>query len=653
MTTRKNVISVLSLTALCAVLTTMTGGLAQAAATNVHPSLGRPVTMKLQTAPSPTLQAVAFATAQKGWLSANGLILGTSDGGSQFHVQYRQAGASFTDIQPVGKGVVAAWSSSNIALTTSDGASWHAVAAPPGVSRSSQRAIEGLQFISAQTAFAIVGVPYQSPDPSVYVTHDAGAKWSLLSGTPSDTLAIGFANLQDGFLITGGNHGGFERTTDGGLHWTRTTGSLPSWGQMEGAHLFVLGPHLAYAQLIGQAGMSQSSSSLFRTVNGTVWTPVLGVPTAGGGPAPGIGSYLYKGTVSNILQTAGKAKGVPLGPGYDVGPVAVVNAKTVRVAGGMEATGMGAVSLAASNDGGSHWHTYPTLPGVNGNVVYDNLSFVNAAQGWLLMTQSNRQVLLHTVNGGATWRQVYPAPTVWPAMTATLVSANDGFGLGVVGNVNAVLRTQNGGHTWSQIANLPGGTAHPYYGPSFQPSLSFANMRDGLAIGADGRVYATNDGGLQWRPLRLPVSAGAATSVYMHSASASVVQTAHGIWITHDAGRNWVSDTANSPAAYLTALSQIGTGIQPDDIALLGRNAAPSIAGVHDQTIWINGASGYSGFMLSQDGGRHFTPNKWNENTNISIANMGFTSAQDGFIWTLSGRLFRTQNGGRLWTQVQ
>jgi len=604
----------------------------------------------------PNLQAVAFATPDNGWLATSDSILGTSDGGTHFHVEYRGSG-TFSYIKPLNPRVVFAWGATQIARTTDGGLHWRIIKAPPGPSIAHAVYLVSLNFVSPQTGFALVGNTYNQPaNPAkLYITRSAGASWNTLPPIPRDAFAAGFANAQDGFLITGSTHGGFFRTTDGGLHWTQSAQRLPDWFNLAAATLYVTGPDSAYAQVIGQGGMSQSSSSLFRTQNGIHWTPVLAVPTGGGGPAPGVGPYLYGNTVSSSPHTAKSPQGVPLGPGYDAGPVAVVNQNLVRVAGGMEATGIGVARIAGTNDAGAHWRTYPIVPGANGIPVFDNLSFVNANDGWLLMTQNSRAVLLRTTSGGATWHQTYPAPTVWPVLGATFVTSHAGYGLGVVGDVNAVLRTKNGGHTWAEIAHLPVKKNAPYLGPFFGQGISFANATTGWAVGGDGKLYASRNAGQTWHLLNTPAAAGPVVSVLVQSAGRKgLIRTAQTTYFTTDAGKTWITaGPASSPTAWVTGLQHIAPGAFSNGLRLLGTTPYPTIAGSHDQTLWMNGMVAYQGFLVSHDSGSHWTPYMFDQYTNISPASLEFTSATQGFMWTQGARLFATQDGGRDWTQIQ
>lgn len=643
----------LSIASLCAGVTALCAGTPALAAQTSEPALVPTVTATLHTITMPNLQAVAFASPDIGWLAADNMILATSDGGAHFHVQYRGP-LQCSHIEALSPKLAIAWGSTQILMTTDGGSSWHVVKAPPGPSIARSIYLDSVQFISSQTGFAVVGNLYQLPAAHqvVYVTHNGGVSWQALTHTPADTMAIGFANAQDGFLVSAGAAGGFYHTANAGATWTRSKGTLTDW-YPQGATLFVTSPDNAYAQILGQAGMSQSSSSLFHTVNGRTWTPVLGVPTAGGGPAPGIGGYVYRGTVSANAKTARLQKAVPIGPGYDVGPVAVVAPNILRVAGGMEATGDGAVQIAASNDGGRSWTKYPTVQGAAGMPVFSNMSFVSAQDGWLLMTQNSRQVLLRTTDGGAHWRQIYPAPTPWPVQSVTLVNARLGFGLGIVGNVDAVLKTTNGGRTWQPLAELPvNGRQEAYVGPDFGPGLSFANAQDGWAIGGDGSVYATHDAGRTWSRLPVPAGTGSATALYLLSPTKGIVWTDQGLFVTTDGGVTRTSLSTTAPNPLLNAFVRLHSGLAASDGSLLGPNAAPTIVGVHGPWMWLNGAADYMGFIFSKNSGHTFTAYQFSDNANISVANLGFTSDMNGFIWTLGGRLFTTQDGGHTWSQI-
>lgn len=349
----------------------------------------------LHWSPPARYTGVAFATPSLGWLVGGNQILRTDDGGWHFVFQYRGT-LEWQGVAALNATRVVAWGPDGAVATKDGGKSWSALHIP-GVGKSRGR-LSQLRFLTPGTGFASTSL--HDVFQALYRTTDGGAHW-LRVQVPQDTLAAGFANLADGWAVVSawpaGNGNarkqsaadGFYRTTDAGRHWIKTQDEPAADWMTTGATIYPVGTNDAYAQVLGGVGMSQSSSTLFHTQDGATWTPVLATSTAGGGPAPGV-----------------SGRKVMTGPGYDAGPVAVIGPRDVRVIGGMEATGYGAVAVALTNDGGVTWRTVSRIPGAAGIPPGASaLSFVNPNDGWLLDGfVGPSQTLLRTTDGGAKWR---------------------------------------------------------------------------------------------------------------------------------------------------------------------------------------------------------------------------------------------------------
>jgi len=611
---------------------------------SVAPSVAIMRLHPLPSSPMAKAMAVAFVSPRTGWLAGNGMIEKTTDGGERFFIQYRGP-AQWQYLQILNANTVVAWGPTQIAMTANGGRTWTTMASPPGPSMAKSTYLLHVDFVNTNEAFALVGNNYQLQS-TLYKTTNGGKTWSDERGAPGGALGFGFGSAQDGWLVTGVSTGGIYRTTDGGAHWVRTTGALRNW-MVEGANIFPTGADSAYVQLLGGAGMSQSSSSLFKTSDGAHFQPVEGVATAGAGSAPGIAQFPH-GEVTGNGRVAS-------GPGYDAGPVAVVNQRVVRVVGGMEATGIGEDNLATTADGGAHWVLHPPIPGANGMAWNQSLSFANAQDGWLLLTQNLRMELLRTTNGGSTWQLAAPGPSPRPVLGVDFVSPSVGYGLGVIGDLDAILRTDNGGKSWRRFAELPARTELPYDGPDFGQGIDFATASMGWAIGADGHLYATDDAAAYWREIETPRSAGAVTRLYVADGGRlGAIQATNSDWVTQDGGKKWTEiGSAVSSGSWSLAVQSVSPHEGSVYNKVLGKNADPQVLGQAGAVAWIDGTLSFQpGFRLSTDGGKHWLTFEVGQNVDLMIASMGFTSARDGWLWTAGGRLFQTTDGGLDWSQM-
>ncbi len=596
------------------------------------------VTAKITTAPMPALSGVGFANDQLGWLVGNQVIMKTTDGGIHFVTQYRPK-VNLQNIQVLNPREVIAWGGDSILATTNGGGNWK-ILSVPGLKTGNSDQILSLHFFNANEGYVLLGG--FGTTSFLYLTKDGGAHWTKV-WVPGTTMAVGFHNTQDGWLISASTNkvdGGFYRTVDGGKHWTKTqTESANKFWYVTGGTIDPVGIKEAYAQVVGQPGMSQSSYTIFHTKNGVTWQPILGISTAGGGFAPGVG----KGKVA-------------VGPGYDAGPMAVIGTKDIKVAGGMNATGIGAVSIASTSNGGAKWTTYPTIPGANGFFTPEaGMSFVNANDGWLLDSGNGSSELYATHNGGATWKSVYPQPANWPVMGVTFVTAKIGYGLGVTGDLNVVLKTTDGGHIWKEYGKLPAKKNLPYVGPFFGESISFLGNK-GMAAGGDGKLYQSTNRGKSWALLPTPPAGGRVFSVYMASGTKDVViNMQNGVYVSNNGGDSWslfqTGNAASGGGAWMQAVNQVSGGVMNSGIEQLGQNAWASFLGSNGSVVWMEGTDGV-GFLKSTDRGKHWTAYQFSNNFYLMNANMGFLNSKQGWLWTLDGRLFITDNGGANWQQV-
>ncbi|MEV4806188.1 oxidoreductase [Nonomuraea sp. NPDC049421] len=181
-------------------------------------------------------------------------------------------------------------------------------------------------------------------------------------------------------------------------------------------------------------------------------------------------------------------------------------------------------------------------------------------------------VVLRTVNGGRTWRNVSPPGTealqfrdieAFDADRAVALSIGEGTD-------SRVYRTEDGGRTWTETYRNDEPRA-------FYDCLAFFDRRHGLAMSdpVDGRfrILATDDGGRSWQvlspdgmPPALPGEAGfAASGQCLTVAGARDVWLATGgadrsrVFHSADRGRTWtVADTpipAADPARGVFALA--------------------------------------------------------------------------------------------------
>jgi photosystem II stability/assembly factor-like uncharacterized protein len=191
-----------------------------------------------------------------------------------------------------------------------------------------------------------------------------------------------------------------------------------------------------------------------------------------------------------------------------------------------------------------------------------------------------------------------------------------------VGGVGVVVHTEDGGGGWNP---------HTISGTTFE-SIKYANPNAIFAVGKEGRVWRTMDGGATWSLITW--GAGDHKGIALEGVSFSTPQTG---WIVGekntllksvDGGNTWdLMDTSKSKNFATT----------PDLLDLTF--ASP-------QNGWIIGDAG--NVLHTEDGGH-----SWGLQKTPGAANLfyvGFATPACGWITGSSSSIFHTQDGGTTWT---
>jgi photosystem II stability/assembly factor-like uncharacterized protein len=94
--------------------------------------------------------------------------------------------------------------------------------------------------------------------------------------------------------------------------------------------------------------------------------------------------------------------------------------------------------------------------------------------------------ILHTTDGGETWKQVKTAAASWSLTSIHFIDAQNGYLSGFAGQL---LRTKDGGATWEAVKT-------PYSG--WLTSVTFDGAKRGWITTDDGFLLST-DGGDTWK----------------------------------------------------------------------------------------------------------------------------------------------------------
>jgi len=427
-------------------------------------------------------------------------------------------------------------------------------------------------------------------------------------------MAVDFSGSLNGWVV------GFHRiwrTVDGGRQWhpVAELSTIPMSADIRvaGSSVWVL--------LRGGSGMNQTSYTVLQYTPKAGWKTALAVSTAGAGPAPDA------------------ASNAPAGPGLVPGPLVAVNAGTTFFAGEVPAANLGTTAVWAYHDGG--WTRFPAIFGANGIPGSDALSFVNVRDGWLVAGSGSTQVF-RTRNGGQSWYQVFPNPQ--PVRGMSFVSTTTGYGLGLPGRPNAVVKTTDGGTRWVTVGQLSAPATWQSDAPS--PSIVFTGPVTGWAV-RNQHLWQTVDGGRQWTPMALPdwtPADGLAMVDFIDSAGIVGAPYEDMSWWTVDGGRTW------NRAQHETVIQGLGSLNRAVTPQILGESQPMLEVGANGPVMWILGENAWA---LSTDNGTQWMMHAIPDNiVGGVIADLSFANAEDGWLESGLGQLYRTQDGGIRWQAV-
>ncbi len=179
-----------------------------------------------------------------------------------------------------------------------------------------------------------------------------------------------------------------------------------------------------------------------------------------------------------------------------------------------------------------------------------------------------------------------------------------------------IVCTTNGGKIWAEQIVLNGYVLHSIY---------FVDTLRGWAVGSNGFVLNTTDGGKNWYGQTL--SASWLYSVYfINNQTGWIVGNIEGsIFKTTDGGVNWLPINTQDSTWYF------------------------SVNFINQDTGWAAGINGT--IIKTVDGGQLWQQE--NTNTNAELRKIYFQNPDTGWVVGLGGVLLNTKNGGDTWQKIQ
>ncbi len=268
-------------------------------------------------------------------------------------------------------------------------------------------------------------------------------------------------------------------------------------------------------------------------------------------------------------------------------------------------------TILYTSDGGNTWTDLQPAPSVN----YWGIFFVSPQEGWAVGDPGK---IRHTTDGGTTWED--QTGTAYYNWAVFFIDEENGWiaggrpqGFPGTDPIRYIYRTTNGGDNWNvQLYDVD----EPYL-----RSIHFFDINTGYAVGEGGQIFHTTDGGANW----FEQSSGTLTHLY--SVHASTPDTAWAVGV-----QGLVLKTTNG-----------GSTWDPVDVGTsygLGR-----VYFVDAMTGWIAGGDVVNGTIVhTTDGGENWVFQ--NSGTQNGLYSLYFTDPDTGWAVGLNGTIIHTTSGG-------
>lgn len=309
------------------------------------------------------------------------------------------------------------------------------------------------------------------------------------------------------------------------------------------------------------------------------------------------------------------------------------------------------------------------------------------AVGWAVGENADGYgVILHTVNGGATWARQGTSETIpdAPLGEVAAVDNNTAWAIGgTAGGYGLILRTNDGGATWTRQGSQ---STVPYA----LLDIKALNKDVAWVCGDNGMLLKTTDGGATWAPQAVGLFTSEETISYLAIGDADHIWLAgyhpkeNGntfIYYSTDSGATWTQQAAGNP--YLAERGPIDMcALDAEHAWLVGVNElvmytgdggsnwksiswyatsegglahANGVCAFDPDTVWI--ARDYDTMYFTSTGGASwevFSPSAGGGNWLMRVT--GYTpqiiwaTGIDPYTQPSTGCILNTRDGGRTWT---
>jgi len=472
-------------------------------------------------------------------------------------------------------------------------------------------------------------------DGTALRTDDGGATWTgLATGTSQDLTRLQVIT-PDVLTILGGNGCVVRRSDDGGKTFRK---------------LFVLAetscpdPVAATAFVDPQVGylLLRDGNVLRTTDGGQTFGRGTAIPgtraSSGGGGAlpadaiftsPTAGIVFIAGTTTAYRTTDAGASWTPASlnvPG---------NVQRVRAVSPTTFYAFGPGTLLRSDDAGVTWATRgadATITGIG-----------CATENLCLLTTDRGDRVYRTDDGGITSTPITASTA--PIYAAGFASVTRAVAAGAGG---ATVVSDDAGVNYTPVGGDIGGSFR--FGLRLGPAPNIA-----FALGAAGQIARTTDNGVTWTAINVATSADLRDASFTSADAGYVLDARGGLLRTTNGGASWQpidAGTTQAPKAVLTAGDTVllagPRGVRRATGGGAFTQVGHAAVGSLDRAGSAIFAFGPTALIRTTDRGRHWRTIR----RPARLKDVDMTSASNGYALDTAGRVWRTVNGGRRWTQL-
>jgi photosystem II stability/assembly factor-like uncharacterized protein len=484
-------------------------------------------------------------------------------------------------------------------------------------------------------------------------TQDGGASWAgLATGTSGQLTHVQIVDSNT--VVVGSANGCVLRiSTDGGTTFTRifTVAESKCTDQVQ-----------AFSFVSAQVGflLLRSGSVLMTNDGGNTFSRATGVPgtaaSSGGGGNVGVDIHFTSPTAGIVFAgppSAGQSSEFRTSDGgvsWTPVTLGAADITAVHFVDPSHVFALGPNTLLSSADGGGTWTSERIAAGNS----FTSIDCTNPLT--CVLTVAAGDHLVRTADGGATSSITTPSSAL--ILAAAYSSPTRVVG---VGSGGATVVSNDGGANFTTGSSDIGGR---YFRLRSGPSGMV------YAPGANGVLALSRNGGATWGTLATQTSANLVDASFASTTVGYAIDVTGGLQQTTNGGASWrtLDPGTTKPADAVAAVSNnsvlligpvgivrsvAGGRFNPVSGKVVARARLSDVDVVGSATF----AFGSHSLVLSKNGGASWKALKLpltnkKGKSRSQIQSISFASASSGYLLELTGRVWRTSNAGRSWSEL-